>query len=142
MDNTLLYILLIVSNIALLIIAGFAVPCLLQLRRAAQNLTQTLAVINQSLPDIMQNVEQMTGHLNRQVEDVSLTIRKLQGTFGLLIGLEEILRHSMPLHVTKILSLSLAVAKGVRVFASHLMAERPVTKENPAAEQQEPRGSV
>jgi hypothetical protein len=124
-DNVYLNILLIASTIALLIIVGSVVPCLLQIRRTARNLTQTLEVINQSLPGILQNLEQMTGRLNRQVEDVSLIIRKIQGTLGLLVGLEEILHRRVPLPFMKILRLALAVAKGVRVFAAHLLSERP-----------------
>jgi len=131
-DNVFLNLLLIISNIALLLIAGFAVPCLLQIRRAARNLTQTLEVINQSLPGILQNLEQLTGRLNEQVEDVSLTIRKIQGTLGLLFGLEQILRRGMPLPATRMVGLLLAVIKGVRVFAAHLLAERPEKKEPPS----------
>ncbi len=124
-DNVYLNVLLIISNLVLLVLAGFAIPCMLQIRRVAKELTQTIEVINQGLPGIVQNLEQMSGHLNRQVQEVSLTIRKIQGTLGLLVGLEEILRRSTPLPLIRILNLSMAVAKGVRVFTAHLLAERP-----------------
>jgi hypothetical protein len=130
MDNLLLNILLIVAILALLIVAGFAVPCLLQIGRAARNLNQTIEMTNRRFPGILQNVEEMTGRLNRQVEDVSSTIRKIQGALGLLVGLEEILRRRVPLPLMKILRLALAVAKGVRVFAAHLMSENPGKREN------------
>ncbi len=129
-DNWLLNLLLVVAIVFLILVAAFLIPCLLHILRAARGMTQTLQTVNQSLPVIMRDLEGMSTHLgrtavtvHRQVEELSATIRAIQGTLGLIVGLEEVVRRRIPLPFLQILRTAMAVAKGVRVFAARLADE-------------------
>ena len=122
---------LIILSIAFLLLAGFSIPFFLQLWRAAKGMALTLKTLNQTLPVIMKNVEEITTNVNlttttvhRQVEDLSLTLQKIQGTLNLLVGVEEILRRNVHLTFAKNLRTSAAIAKGIRVFLDHLVSKR------------------
>jgi uncharacterized protein YoxC len=126
-DNWLLNLLLIVTIIVLILVAVFLIPCLLNILRAARGMTQTLQMVNQSLPVILRDLEAMTTNMgrtavtvHRQVEELSATIRAVQGTLGLIVGLGEVVRRRMPVPFLQILRTSLAVARGIRVFAARL----------------------
>lgn len=126
-ENWLLNLLLIVAIVVLILVAGFLIPCLLNILRAARGMTQTLQMVNQSLPVILRDVEGMTTHMgrtavtvHRQVEELSATIRAVQGTLGLIVGLGDVVRRRMPVPFLQILRTSLAVARGIRVFAARL----------------------
>jgi uncharacterized protein YoxC len=134
MDN--LGVLLIAVSVAFLMIAVFTIPFLLQLWRTAKSMALTLKLINQNLPGILKNLEEITTNANhattivtREVEEISLTIRKLQGTLGLLVGIEEIVRRNLHLAFAHNVRTSVAVAKGIRIFLGHLLSKRPAAKE-------------
>ncbi|MBP1690817.1 MAG: putative rane protein [Bacteroidetes bacterium] len=117
--------------VAVLLVAAFIIPVLLQLQRTAKSLSLTLQLLNQNLPGILKNVEEMTANANRtttivarEVEELSLTIRKLQGTLGLIVGVEEIVRRNLHLAFAHKVRTSLAVAKGARVFLDYLLRKR------------------
>lgn len=117
--------------VAVLLVAAFIIPVLLQLRRTAKSMSMTLQLLNQNLPGILKNVEEMTANANRtttivarEVEELSLTIRKLQGTLGLIVGVEEIVRRNLHLAFAHKVRTSMAVAKGVRVFLDYLLSKR------------------
>ena len=122
---------LIILGVAFLLSAGFAIPFFLQLWRVTKGLDLTLRTVNQNLPVIMKNVEEITTNVNRttttvhrQVEDLSLTLQKIQGTINLLVGVEEILRRSVHLSLVRKARTSAAVAKGIRVFLAHLLSKQ------------------
>lgn len=124
-------IFLIALSVAVLLIAVFSIPFFLQLWRTAKSMAQTLQLLNQNLPGILKNVEEITTNANRattivtqDVEKLSLAIRKLQGTLGLLVGIEEIVRRSLNLTFAHKVRTSIAVAKGARVFLDHLVSKR------------------
>jgi len=47
-------------GIASLLMVAFAIPSILQIRRAAKNLAETLEVLNHTLPEILKNLEEIT----------------------------------------------------------------------------------
>jgi uncharacterized protein YoxC len=125
-------IFLIALSVAVLLIAVFSIPFFLQLLRTVKSLDLTLHLLNQNLPGILKNLEEITTNANRataivtrEVEDLSLTIRKLQGTLGLLVSIEEIVRRNIHLTFAHKVRTSMAVAKGARVFLDHLLSRRP-----------------
>jgi uncharacterized protein YoxC len=122
---------LIILGVAVLLLAGFSVPFILQLWRVAKGMALTLQTLNQNLPVIMKNVEEITTNVNlttstvnRQVEDLSLTLQKIHGTLKLLVSVEEILRRSVHLSFVRKMRTSVAIAKGIRVFLDHLLSKR------------------
>jgi uncharacterized protein YoxC len=130
-----LKIILIILSIAFLLFAGLCIPFLLQILRTAKSMDVTLQMFNKNLPGIMKNLEEITNSVNRtsaivyrQVEDLSLTVSKIQGTLRLVVGMEEILRQSFYLPFAEKVRTTAAVAKGVRVFLDYLLRERPETR--------------
>jgi hypothetical protein len=123
---------LIILSVVFLLLAGFSIPFFLQLWRAAKGMVLTLQTLNQNLPGIMKNMEEITTNVNlattivrRQVEDLSLTLHKIQGTLNLVVGVEEILRRSIHLSFARKVRTYVAVAKGIRVFLDYLVSKRP-----------------
>jgi uncharacterized protein YoxC len=130
-----LEIILIVLSVAFLLFAGLSIPFLLQIWRTAKSMATTLQVLNQNLPAIMKNLEEITTTINRttttvyrQIEDLSLIVSKIQGTIGLVVGVEEILRRNVRLNIVQNMRTSVAVVKGIRVFLDHLLSNRPVKR--------------
>jgi len=123
---------LIALSVAVVLIAVFSIPFFLQLWRTAKSMTLTLQLLNQNRPGILKILEEITTNANRttaivtrEVEELSRTIRKLQGTLGLLVGIEEIVRRNIHLTFAHKVRTSMAVAKGARVFLDHLLSRRP-----------------
>jgi hypothetical protein len=95
----------------------------------------TLRVLNQRLPLIMKNMEEITTNINRtsttvhrQVAEISLTLRRIQGIVGVFLGVEEVLRRRMSFPFARTLRTSMAVGRGVRVFIDCLMGGCPEGK--------------
>ena len=110
---------LVILNVALLLIVAFFIPFLLQLRRMAKNIAITLQTLNQSLPGILRNLEEITSHINsathtvnNHIEDLSLHIKKFQAILSLVGDLGTVIR--LPLFNT-LVTLSAAL-KGLRAF--------------------------
>lgn len=128
-----LQIILIILSVAFLLFAGLSIPFLLQIWRTARSMATTLEMLNQNLPAIMKNLEEITTNINRttttvhrRVEDLSLVVGRIQGTLGLVAGMEEILRRNVRLNFVQKMRTSAAVLKGIRVFLDHLLSKRPV----------------
>lgn len=130
-----LEIILTILSVVLLVFAGLSIPFLLQIWRTAKSMATTLQVLNQNLPAIMKNLEEITTNINlttttvhRQVEDFSVIVGKIQGTLGLVAGMEEILRRNVRLNIVQKMRTTLAVVKGVRVFLDHVLSRRPANR--------------
>jgi uncharacterized protein YoxC len=121
-------IILIVLSAAFLLFAVFSIPFLIQIWRTAKGMAETLEILNRDLPVIMKNLEEITTNINlttttvnRQVAELSLTVRRIQGIVGVFLGVGEVLRHRMSFpFATKTVMTSLAVVKGVRTFVGAL----------------------
>jgi hypothetical protein len=127
-------IILSAASVTFLLFAGLCIPFLLQILRTAKSIDVTLQIFNKNLPGIMKNLEEITNSINwtsslvqRQVEDLSLTVGKIQGTLRLVVGMEEMLRRMIYLPFAQKVRTSAAVAKGIRVFLDSLLREPPAT---------------
>lgn len=121
------YISILLTAAAVLLI-GFSIPLLIQVLRTAREMAVTFRLLNQRLPLIMTNLEEITTNIKRtsttvhlQVEEMSLTLRRIQGVIGLFLGVEEVIRSRMGLSLSRTLRTSMAVSKGIRVFVDSLI---------------------
>ena len=126
---------LILLSVAFLLFAGLCVPFLIQILRTAREMAMTLQLLNQRLPLIMKNLEEITININRtsttvhrQVAEISLTLNRIQGIVGVIFGLEEVLRRPMSFPFARTLRTSMAVARGARVFIDCLTGGCPEGK--------------
>jgi len=128
---------LIILSAAFLLFAGLCVPFLIQILRTAREMAMTLQLLNQRLPLIMKNLEEITTNINRtsitvhrQVAEISLTLNRIQGIIGFFLGLEEVLRRRMSFPLARTLRTSMAVGRGVRVFLNCFTGSGPEGKSN------------
>jgi len=126
---------LILLSVVFLLIAGLCIPFLIQILRTAREMALTLRLFNQRLPLIMKNLEEITTNINqtsttvhRQVAEISLTLRRIQGIVGVFLGFEEVLRRRMSFPFARTLRTSMAVGRGVRVFIDCLTGDCPEGK--------------
>lgn len=127
--NANLEITVVILSVALLLIVVFAVPFLLQLWRSAKNAAVTLEIINQRLPSILANLEEITLNVrktttvvNSRVEEVSAAIQKVQGVVSLAAGVRPLFpdRLRMPLGFINKLGTIMALFRGINAFLSVL----------------------
>jgi uncharacterized protein YoxC len=130
--TTMTDIVLIILGVAFLLLVCFSIPFFLQLWRVAKGMDLTLQTLNQNLPGIVKNLEEITAKVNlttttvhRRVEELSLTLQKIQGTLNLLVAAEEILRSGIHHSFVRKVRTSAAIAKGIRVFLDHIVSKRP-----------------
>jgi hypothetical protein len=97
----------------------------------AKGMSLALVTLNQTLPTTLKNMQELTTHVNqathtvhRHVEDLSLNLKRIQGTISLIAGVEDILRRNIRLSFVRKIRTSVAVAKGVRVFVDYLLSKR------------------
>lgn len=128
--------LLTLLSVAFVIFAGLCVPFLIQILRTAREMAFTLQLLNQRLPLIMKNLEEITTNLNqtsitvhRQVEEISLTVRRIQGVVGVILGLEEVIRHRMSFPLARTLRTSMAIGRGIQVFLNGLISGKQGEKD-------------
>lgn len=113
----------VILSVVFLLIAALSIPALIQIRRTAKSITATLNLLNQSLPGILKNLDEITANINKathtvnnQIESISLVVRRVQGVLELFLDFEQILRESLKLPFFKTIKTATAALKGVRVF--------------------------
>jgi len=115
---------LIILGLALLLLVLFCIPILLKLWRAASDVTVTLQVLNERLPVILKNMEEISTNINQSTSAISSEVQKyaavsqrFQKIMSDLVGGIELLSPlAMRSPVFRKVSDAIAVAKGVRVF--------------------------
>ncbi|MGO9139320.1 MAG: DUF948 domain-containing protein [Syntrophales bacterium] len=121
----------VILSFVFLLIAVLAVPFLLQLWRTAKSITMTLHMLNESLPGILKNLEEITTNINQatrtvneQIEGLSVVARRIQGLLGIVSDIENILHVGARLPVFKTVRNAFAVLTGVRVFLKVFLSPR------------------
>ena len=121
----------VILSVVFLLIAGFSVPFLLQIWRTAKSMTTTLHMLNESLPGILKNLEEITTNINKatltvneQIEGLSLVARRIQGLLGIVSDIENILHVGARLPILRSVRNAFAVLTGVRVFMKVFLSSR------------------
>jgi uncharacterized protein YoxC len=113
----------VVLSVVFLLIAALSIPLLIQIWRTAKSITTTLHTLNQSLPGILKNLDEITTNINKatytvnnQIESISPVIRRLQSALELFLDLEHVLKAGLRLPFYKTVKTASAVLKGARIF--------------------------
>ena len=121
----------VILSILFLLIAVFSVPFLLQLLRTAKSMTATLHMLNESLPGILKNLEEITTNINKatrtvneQIEGLSLVARRIQGLLGIVSDIENILHVGARLPILRSVRNAFAVLTGAKVFLKVFLSSR------------------
>jgi len=114
---------LLLLSMAVFLMAAFTAPLLYQIYKLAKGLGATQEMLQNRLPEILQNLDEAVGTMkltvhtvNDQVAVVAGAIRKFQAITGMLMELESVLRLGLRLPFFVFLKNTAAVMKGVRVF--------------------------
>ncbi len=128
-------IILLIICVALLVIVGYLVPLLIQIRKTATRASETLGSINQRLPVIMTNLEEITTNMNgisktvgRQVDELALTVDRINGVMKFYLGKELFFREQFSIPLMNVFRSYGAVIKGIRVFLDYLKPGSPYEK--------------
>jgi uncharacterized protein YoxC len=121
----------VVVSIVFLLIAAFSIPFLLQIWRTTKGVTETLHMLNESLPGILRNLEEITTNINKathtvneQIDGLTVVAKRIQGVLGAVTDIENLLRAGIGLPVFKTLRNTIAVVTGVKVFLKVLRSSR------------------
>jgi len=121
----------VVVSIVFLLIAAFSIPFLLQIWRTTKGVTETLQMLNESLPGILRNLEEITTNINKatravneQIDGFSVVTKRIQGVLGVVTDIENLLRAGIGLPVFRTLRNTIAVVTGVKVFLKVLRSSR------------------
>lgn len=120
----------VILCVVFLLLAVFSVPLFYQIWRAARNVSTALELLNQSLPGILKNVEEITANLNnttyvlnKEIEDISILTRKIRGMLAFTDDVGRILRGDrFPLLGT--FKTTKSILRGLRVFFDVLLEKK------------------
>ena len=94
-------------------------------------MTNTLHMLNESLPGILKNLEEITTNINRathtvneQIEGFSLVARRIQGLLGIVSDIENILHVGARLPILRSVRNAFAVLTGAKVFLKVFLSSR------------------
>jgi uncharacterized protein YoxC len=120
-----------VLSIVFLLMAALSAPLLLQIWRTAKGITTTLNTLNESLPGILKNLEELTTNINtatrtvnEQIEGLSLVAGRIQGLLGIVTDVEKILSAGVRLPVFKTMRNAVAVMSGLKIFFKVFLSSR------------------
>ena len=123
---------LIIFSVAMLLMVLFCIPILLKLWRVASDATVTLQTLNERLPTILKNMEEIstninnsTTAINREVQKYAATSQRFNVVMNEVVNVMELIS---PLALKSTFSRKMAemipVIKGVRVFFNVLTGKQ------------------
>ena len=129
-----LEIALVILIIILILLVIFCIPILLQIWRTSKDLAMTLQTLNQSLPTILKNMEEITTNinsstaaLNRRIQNFSNTADRAQLIISDIIdNIQCFAPIAMKLPIFQTIKKVAAVVKGIRVFIEVLLNKERV----------------
>ena len=125
---------LVILVIILILLVIFCIPILIQIWRTSKDLTMTLQTLNQSLPAILKNMEEITINvnsstaiLNRRIQNFSNTAERSQLIISDIIdNIQCFAPIAMKLPIFQTIKKVAAVIKGIRVFIDVLLNKERV----------------
>jgi hypothetical protein len=125
-------LLILVIILILLIIS--CIPILLQIWRVLKDVRMTLETLNQSLPAILKNMEEITTNINSSTAALNRRIQNFSNTAGrsqfiisdIIDNIQFFAPIVMKLPIFKTIRNIAAVVKGIRVFINVLLNKEKV----------------
>jgi len=114
---------LFIIAIAFLLLVLFAIPSLLQIRKTAKSIELNSNTLNQSLPGILTNLDEITTNITKtthityqEIEKLSVAVAKVGEMVDDVVNFEKNLREEIEVPVVETLHTMTAIVKGVRAF--------------------------
>jgi predicted PurR-regulated permease PerM len=120
---------LFILVIILIVLVIFCIPVILQIWRISKNLYITLQTLNQSLPLILKNLEEITTNVNSSSTLINKKIQSFAGASNrsslllndIINNMQYFAPIALKLPIFRIIRNVVAVAKGMRVFVEVLL---------------------
>ena len=120
----------VILSVVFLLLIGFSIPVFLQIWRAAKNMAEALESLNQRLPGILKNIEEITANINStydmlhtEVEGFSAISRRIRDLLSFTEDAEQIFRQGVKLPILETLKTARGIVKGLSVFFHVLHAK-------------------
>jgi uncharacterized protein YoxC len=107
---------LIIFGVALLLLVLFCIPILLKLWCAASDITITLQALNERLPAILKNMEEISTNINNSTTAINGEVQK----YDVVDCVEMISPLALKSSLFRKISELIPVVKGIRVFLNVL----------------------
>ena len=125
---------LLILVIILILLIIFCIPILLQLWRVLKDVRMTLETLNQSLPTILKNMEEITTNVNSSTAALNRRIQNFSNTTGrsqliisdIIDNIQFFAPIAMKLPIFQTIKNVVAVIKGIRVFINVLLNREKV----------------
>lgn len=125
---------LLIFSVALLLLVLFCIPILLKLWRAVSDVTVTLQALNERLPAILKNMEEISTNINNSTTAINGEVQKCAATaqrvhaviHEVVSGIELISPRALNSPLFRKMIELMAVVKGVRVFLNVLTGKQKV----------------
>jgi uncharacterized protein YoxC len=125
---------LLIFGVALLLLVLFCIPILLKLWRAVSDVTVTLQALNERLPAILKNMEEISTNINNsttaindEVQKCATTAQRVHAVMSDVVsGIELISPRALKSPLFRKMTELMAVVKGVRVFLNVLTGKQRV----------------
>ncbi|KQC10849.1 MAG: hypothetical protein APR62_11125 [Smithella sp. SDB] len=125
---------LLILVIILILLIIFCIPILIQIWRVSKDMTVTLQTLNQSLPSIFKNVEEITANVNSSTSLMNKKIQNLSDTANssnlvindIIDNIQYFTPLAMKLPVFSSFKNIIAVLKGISVFMDVLLKKQKV----------------
>ena len=124
----------LILGIAFFLLIIFCIPILIQIWRTSKDLTITLQELNQSLPAILKNLEEITTNINNSIAAVNRRIQNFTNTADrsqliindIIDNIQCLVPIAMKLPILQTIKNVVAVVKGIRVFIEVLLNKERV----------------
>jgi uncharacterized protein YoxC len=118
---------LLIIAVAILLAVIFAIPAILQFRRTTKNFDLTVKTLNQNLPGILTNTDEITSGLmntvhtiSEQTDGLKEVVSKFQGMADDVVSFERQIRQEIESPILETVGTIGALVKGMRVFIDAL----------------------
>ncbi len=123
---------LMITGAALLVLVGFCIPVLIKVWRAVRDVSVTLEALNERLPAILKNLEEISGNINASTTAINQEVQKYADTAGkvhaaidhVATGIQWLSPVVVRMPMLRKLTELAALAKGIRVFVDTLAGKR------------------
>lgn len=113
----------LICSIALLLLAIFAVPTILQIRRTAKSAEITFKTVNQNLPGILTNLDEITTNLtatsqsiHQNIDGFKEVIHKFHLVADDVVQFERVVREEIEEPILNTIGTFTGIVKGVNAF--------------------------
>ena len=120
-----------VLSVVFLVLAAISIPFFIEIWRTTKGISETLRMLNESLPGILRNLEEITTNINRathtvnnQIDNLTPVVRRIQNALEMVLEFEHVVRAGLRFPFFMTLNTISAVFKGARVFFDVLRSSR------------------